>query len=213
LVFTLLSLPAGLIFLLTTLFVFMVPSNLDNWMRENGSEMAWGVGLMVVPGCLGMLLGIWALQQIRAASGRLRGLARSLIGALTWPAILSLISLNSIAALLLRSVMPHGGEFGMRFALSAGLALVFCVMMVYLVWGWARQGSTTPGAARGWLVAGIAAVLLIFPSLLTGMITGQVQRAFAVARGSSASGEPTPLVSGTSAPAPVEGQPADNAGN
>jgi len=212
LVFTLISLPLGFIYLLTMFFVIMVPANLDNWLRENALDMATAVGLLVVPACLGLLLGVWALQQIRTARGHLRGLARSLVGALAWPAIVCLVAVNSIMTAVMGGFPPGGWSFVFKFGGSALVALTVCVALVYLAWRWARNGSTAANG-RGWLVVIVAAALLVCPTLLTGMFIGQAHthRAALAARHSRQAAQakaPPPSASTPDAAPPAPATPA-----
>lgn len=123
--------------------------------------------LSVVPGVIGFVLGVRALREIRTSGGALRGLTRSMFGALAWPLIVVLALTGGAAGMGFAAMFGPG----LLWLLAAALVTVAVgESCVIAVWRWAKAIPWRGWGAGFWsadqkTMAMITAAFLLIPTL------------------------------------------------
>lgn len=123
--------------------------------------------LAIAPAVCGLILGVRAMQEIRASGGALRGLTRSMFGALFWPMIF-VLSLTGLATGMGFSAMFGSGLLWLLTA--AVVTMAVGELSVIAVWRWAKAIPWRGWGAGFWsaeqsTMAMITAVFLLIPTL------------------------------------------------
>lgn len=146
---------------LTGLAWLLVGAPLALTLAGGGGLGKWELLLFLLPGCLcglaGTILGWVALSDIRAASGRLRGLPLAVFAALACPLLLLVGVTLAVPTYVVTTAQPGLVVRALALAIPAGV-LTFSIWAVYATVRWA--GNRPPGRRRGilkWVFLALAA--------------------------------------------------------
>ncbi|HEY9172885.1 MAG TPA: serine/threonine-protein kinase [Verrucomicrobiae bacterium] len=176
-VFTIVSLILGMPFLGGAVFMGMV-------LRLQSPSVSFGppefvlmvsnVVLVVALGLAGFLPGWWTLRDIRSAGGQGGGFKRALLATLAWPTLLTLVAVALAVAAGLGGYLPNGRGFIWKMSVTTLLATTIGVVLVLAAWRWGRAIPRGQKAGKAWLVGGVAALLLLPPSLPISLWSGMM---------------------------------------
>lgn len=173
-VLTLVSFLPGLVILFATWFAvtaFRVSGEASAPVAVASAELLLVV-VFAALGLPGFALGVWALADIRASGGALRGVSRALFGALAWPALILVGASCYLLAGVFGGFIPNSPGFAWRLGcitlLGAAAAAGFLTLARRFVLGQSAQ------AAGSWLFFLLLIPLLAPPATFAAFVSGAI---------------------------------------